>query len=744
MDINMLLSQCVAVAIAVAPAMALAEAATPNQGETKRASVLEEVIVTAQKSAENLQDVSSAVTAFSGQTLADRGISDVQAVVRLVPNMAFSNNYGQVRITLRGLSFQDLATQGGEARVAYHVNGAYVGMTGDIGGSFYDIERIEVNRGPQGTLFGRNAIAGTVNVVTRGPTDDFSGYLNAEVGNYQTHNFDGAISGPLGGGFSARVAFQTRNHRGYEYNVPNMVDVNNQNMQAFRGTLKYDNDGTLTATLTADYFRQDDRDGPLAIRPAVAGLVGLTEAAFGATIYDGNPRHNYSGSLQFTDKETYGVALNTNLDLGNGYTLASLTDYRSSDFLYHYTDESDLVLIDSFGGELAKQFSQELRLEKDLGRGNILLGAYFYSQDYNMDSENAALGALGGFIGFPEGSFLAEGYAQGFTLGGGAKTTAVAGFGQVTFELTDTTTLIAGARYSSEKKKKHDEFFDFNLLDPFDPNYVSTSPRGNDDVDYNEFSPRVTLEQHLSENQLIYAAFAKGFKAGGYNVGGRADPYLPESLTSYEVGFKLELLDHRLRFNGAAFYNDYDDMQVVVALITSNMNVNAASSEIYGAEFEVTANLTDGLELDAAVAVLESEFKEFDTFIPFDPAAGAVSLAGNRLPFTPDYTLSYGAQYTFNARIGEITIRGDGHTKGQTYFDQFNTKQNSEGSFTILNASIGWEDPDERMSVTAFLKNITDETVLNGTFMGGGLVGFPLNGRYDPPRTYGVRFGLKL
>jgi iron complex outermembrane receptor protein len=185
-------------------------------------------------------------------------------------------------------------------------------------------------------------------------------------------------------------------------------------------------------------------------------------------------------------------------------------------------------------------------------------------------------------------------------------------------------------------------------------------------------------------------------------------------------------------------------MQVVVAKIASNENINAATSKIYGAEFEVTAIPVPGLELDASAAVLHSEFKKFDTFDPTNPARGVISLAGNRLPFTPKYTLSYGAQYTFDTAIGSITVRGDGQSKSQVYFDQFNAAINSERASTILNASIGWKDPDERLSVTGYVKNISNGLYKNGTFVGGGAVGWPINGRYDPPRTYGVRFGAKF
>jgi iron complex outermembrane receptor protein len=736
---------CVLAALALTPATAWAQAGAPSApgADAQSTAGVSDIIVTAQKRAENMQDVPIAVTAFSGDTLAQRGVSDAQALVRLVPNMALSNSYGQVRITLRGLSFQDLATQGGEARVAYHVDGAYIGMTGDIGGTFYDIDRVEVNRGPQGTLFGRNAIAGTVNLITRDPTEELSGYLNAEVGNYEAVNLDGAISGGLGNGVSARFAFQSRSHSGYEFNVPNNTDVNNQNTQAFRGKLKFDQGGSFKAILSMDYARERDRDGPLFIRGGVPGVPALAEI-LGGQVSDSNPRHDYTGNLQSTHKKSYGATLDASLDLGNDFSLASLTAYRHSDFTYKYSENSTLALIDTTGGELAKQFSEELRLNKDFDRGHIVVGAYYYNQSYSMTSINPALGSLGGLIGFPVGSYLEEGYAQGFTLGGGVKTRSIALFGQATYDLTDTTSLTVGARYSWETKRKHDEFFDFDLLTPFNPGYTHTGPTVSGKVKYNNFSPRITLEQKIGPNQSIYATYAKGFKAGGYNVGGLADPYFPEKLTDYEVGFKFDLFDRKLRLNGAGFYYDYKDLQVIVAELASNKNINAATAKIYGVEFEMNAVPVDGLELDASASFTKSKFTSFDTFDPTNPALGLLDLSGNRLPFTPKYTLSYGAQYTFNTKIGAITIRGDGQSKSQVYFDQFNSKTNSEGAFTILNASVAWKDIDDRFTVTGYVKNITNELAINGTFMGGGLIGWPLIGRYDPPRTYGVRFGMKF
>lgn len=744
---------CILAAMLVAPAAAFAQAAPAEE----KYEGVSEIIVTAQKRAENIQDVPVAVTAFSGDTLANRGVVDIQGLSTLVPNMGFSNAYSQVRITLRGLTFADLAAQGGEARVAYHVDGAYMAMTGDIGGTFYDIERVEVNRGPQGTLFGRNATAGTVNVITRNPTDTLSGYLNAEVGNYNAANVDGAISGPLGDGVSARIAFQSRNHSGYSYNVPNKTDVMDQNLQAIRAKLMFDKSENFTAVLSADYVRSNERVGPELVGFSVVGG-GAVFTGFGAQYQDSgpnpNPRHNYSGQLPLSKKESYGATLDLKLDISDSMSVVSLTNYRHSDFIYH----DDLgtynpgttgsgSLIESTQFERAKQFSEELRLTKDFSRGNITLGGFLYSQNYATGGDdtgvkggNAVLTQFGSFlgavIGFPPSGYNSTPnvYVQGFIQGAGVRTRGEAIFGEATFNLTESTKLIAGARYSWERRTLVNSTLGLDLLTlATDPSFVLPAPLPAQKTSYKNFSPRVTLQQELGQDAMIYATYTKGFKTGGFNAA-QYSSYKPEILTDYEVGFKADLADKKLRLNGAGFYYDYKDLQTIVIpadqSIPGSVNTNG-NAKIYGGELELTAVPTSNLELNAAVAVLHGEFTN-----------GPVK--GNKLPFVPSFTLSYGAQYTFPISNGGITLRVDGQTKGRTYFTEDNNPLVSQGSYTIANASIGWRDADDRLSVTAFVRNIGDTLAVNGGFPLPGFLSGGIRGAYDPPRTYGIRAGVKF
>ncbi|MDP1736200.1 MAG: TonB-dependent receptor [Caulobacter sp.] len=726
-------------AIAFAPATAIA--ATPAPAEPAGATAVGEIIVTAQKRAENLQDVPGAVTAVSGAVLEERGIDDIQDFVSLVPNTVFSNNRTQYRITLRGLSMTDLTTQGGEARVAYHVNGVYLGMTGDIAGTFYDVERVEVNRGPQGTLFGRNSVAGTVNVVTRAPTDEFSGYLDAEIGNYSTANLDGAISGPLGEGISGRLAFQSRNREGYDLNVPTGVGINDQNTQAVRGTLRFEPTTNFTATFYGSYFQERDRASAMFVGVGVAGATPLTELLTPAgQIRDGDPRHNFSGQLPLNDKEAYGVGLDATIDLGGGFSLTSVTSFYDSEINGHVDTGDSIPLIKTNQTETAQQLSQEFRLDADFQRWRFTVGAGYYNQDYEMSTINGFWGDAGVFLGIP-GS-LPGVFTQGFTLGGNLETQSIAVFGQATFDITDNTSITVGARYTEEDKGLSGEFFDFNVSTPYVPNPVHVGGFNSDSVSYDDFSPRVTIEHKIGPDLLIYAIYAQGFKAGGFNVGGLSAPYLPEHLTNYEAGFKFDSADGRLRLNGAGFFYNYTDMQVVQAGFASNSNVNAGEAELYGVELELAWVPVDGLEFDLGAATLHSEFTQFDTFDPTGQLPGLLSLAGNRLPGTPEYTLSYGVQYTWDAAGGAVTARADGRTISDVFYDQFNRAPMNADESTILNASLRWENSDGRVSVTGFIRNITDELYVNGAFMNGGAVGWVIDGSYDPPRTYGVRLGV--
>ncbi|RYG77844.1 MAG: TonB-dependent receptor, partial [Alphaproteobacteria bacterium] len=364
----------------------------------------------------------------------------------------------------------------------------------------------------------------------------------------------------------------------------------------------------------------------------------LPPELMGGLVRDGNPRHDFSDMLPINNRSSVGVSLDAKLELGNDFTLASLTSYRNSKFFYQTDiDLSSLGWIFAQNRVKANQYSEELRLSKDFERGNFVVGVYLFGEDYTAAVRDPVDAVI---FGAPAGGGLTE----GISFGGDVRTRAIAGFGQFTYELTDSTKLTAGARYSWERKRKSGEYIVFNFADPYDQgnDFVNSGPGTSGKVTYRNFSPRVTLEQELGPNQLIYVTFAKGFKTGGFNLGQPQPSYAPENLTDYEAGFKLDLFDRRLRLNGSGFYYDYKDLQVTRTNNANSVIMNAAKAKIYGAELEMTAVLAPGLEIDAAGALLKSKFTSFETEDPSRPQLGVLDLSGNRLPNAPKYTLSYG------------------------------------------------------------------------------------------------------
>ncbi len=727
---------------------AAAQTSTPDAEQADEArNEITDIVVTAQKREQNLQDVPIAVTAVGGEELRERNITDVQKLVQIAPGVIFSSANSQARISIRGISYDGLGGSPAEARVAYHLDGVYLARTSEILSTFYDIERVEVLRGPQGTLFGRNAIAGSVSVITRDPTNEMEGYLEADVGNYSNVKLQGAAGGPIADGVSARISFMTQDRSGYDYNVPNQTDVNDLRTRAIRGKIKFEPTSSLTITLSADYFHEKDKQGQLLLGYYNPGSP-IPAVAVGGIVTDGNPRHDFAGTLPSMKRNFYGFSANVNWDLGDNLDLVSITGYRHTENTVVVDVDSSSV--DAIHGNLfdrARQFSEELRLQKSFDRGNFMVGLYYFTENF-FTNQTYPLD-LSTLLGPPFTNFQAD----GIQIGGTSKAVSWAGFAQADYDITGWLNLTVGARYGWERKKKINEYFQFRAFDalfnpiPFDPTDapVPLGPLQNETNTYKNFSPKVTLTAKLDEDKSVYATYSKGFRSGGYNLGYNTPGFFPEKLTDYEVGFKTEFLDRRLRINGSAFIYDYKDLQVNKANSTVGNSIqNAASAKLKGVEVEFIALPIEGLRLDGSLALMKSKFTDFTTFNDSRLGLGLLDLAGNRLPQAPKYTASYGAQYTAITGIGEMTFRAEGRSISGVYFDQFNVVENSESAFSIFNAYLNWKSNSEKLYGSLYVRNIGNKLAKNGSLVYSGITGFNINGQYDPPRTYGVTFGVRF
>lgn len=720
----------------------------PSPGSTaedRTAYAVEDIVVTAQKREQRLQDVPVAVTAISGSELARTGINNVENLQAVVPNFSLGQSGGVARVTLRGIGLANIST-GAEGSIAFHVNNVFISRGAAAFGSFYDLERIEVLRGPQGTLFGRNATGGSINVITRKPTSEFSGYGQATIGNYDRLAFEGAVGGPIVGDVVlARLAFQTEDRSGYGKNIVTGRDIDDANQRSIRGSLELRPSERMTIDIVADLHEEHDRAfGFHYFGPGAEDLQGNVVTPIGLLlggITAPDPRDLASDTDPRNDRKFWGVLVDARYDLGFS-ELRSISSYRKT----RYRTESDLdgtsVAFTSpwVQFENARQVSQELQLVGDSADWTWLGGLFYFHEK------------LDGNLLFPINDVFIGGpgvLRQGLAAGGMLKTDAAAAFGQVSYKLTPTLKLTVGGRYSWEKKSV-DEKFAFDLFRPYDRlNPVIPFIRRTDDKSFSSFTPRVALDYQPNPDLLLYASWSKGFKSGTYNLGGVQAPLSPEKVQAFEGGIKSTFADRRIQANIAGFYYEYTDLQVGKVINNLIALENAATATIYGAELEIHARPVDSLRADLSFSYLNAKFDEYisaDNFRPagdgvtVDPVTGApaFNLAGNTVPQAPEFTIFAGAEYLMEVPFGTFSLRGEVLWTDRVYFSAFNRTNVSQPSRTILNAFLNFADDAERWNFSIYGKNLSNKTYATDMIVSVVEAGGPINGSVGEPRTYGM------
>jgi iron complex outermembrane receptor protein len=281
---------------------------------------------------------------------------------------------------------------------------------------------------------------------------------------------------------------------------------------------------------------------------------------------------------------------------------------------------------------------------------------------------------------------------------------------------------------------------------PFVPHFPPTPPGARRQArdDWSSFTPSATLEYRANDDLFLYATWSRGFKSGGFNLGVLQPPYAPERLDDYEAGIRAQWLGGRLTTNVSAFYYDYSNLQVTKIVGTAVVIENAASARLTGLEAEILFRPVRGLQIDAAISLLDTEYKGYVSADPARPQLGPLDLSGNELTQSPNYTINIGATYTWDTPIGEIGLRGEGRFVDRIWFTQFNVDYVSQPAYELFNAYLTWRSRDERFSATAFMRNIGNEDIVSAGFIGSSLVGSPLLGSFEPPRTYGVTLGVRF
>lgn len=721
-------------ATVAAGALPIATSAAAQTAE--RGPSVEEVIVTANRRESRLQDVPSAISAITEQALERNRIVDLGSLSSSVPSFSMTESSALGKeLSIRGVTSVRILDATAEPSVGLFIDEVYLSRMGSAFTDFYDLERVEVIRGPQGVLLGKNVVGGAISVITAKPKFENAGAATVSFGNYNSNMTNGFVTGPLSDTLAARVAFQTRNRSGYSRNVIRGEDMDDLKSYQGRGELLYRaKDADLQALLTFDYGSAETNGSARVMSddPFAAGVGAITayrvRNGFG-------PREATSPQHEYTRRITRGASLRVDWGVFEGAKLTSITGWRSSKGVMGFNQlgvGSPPGLADTFysTSERPETLSQEFRLVSDNpdSRFDWILGVFHQQDDVTRYDSNVATTST--TIAALSGTFLYKNVAD-------LKTTAV--FGQLGFNITDQLKVTGGLRYTMDDKSGIRTAS--CLEDGGDGLCVAALVLAKGQsftVDYGKdwkaLTPQAILEYRPNERVMVYGSVAKGFKGGGWDhlpstARAAAIGYDPEKATNYELGVKSDLFDRRLRLNVAVFKMDYKDLQSqqlvleCLCLITSN----AGSAIIKGIEGEATLAVTDALTLTASGSYLDAKYDKF-----VDGSGNVFS--GNRIQRSPKYKYDIGGTYEFGVGSWDkaFSLQANYTRQGKSYWTPNNT--NAQKPFGLLDASLRLKPPEAPWSVTVWGKNITNElyAVASQPFFGD------LMNYYAPPKTYGV------
>ena len=732
---------------ASAPAPATTEAkASTNAG-------LQDIVVTAQRRTENLQRAAIAVSAVAGPALVNAGVNDVTNLTKLVPALVVQPSVGTAtNFYIRGVgSFAANAFT--DNPIAFNFNGVYIARPAAPLGTFYDLERVEVLKGPQGTLYGRNATGGAINVIPAKPKlDRFSADFIGEYGNYDAKTVMAAVNVPLTTNMAIRLAGQIRDRDGY------LSDgYDDEKGQAGRASLLVKPTTWLTATLVADYFHQGGKGGgavlvpgpltPTAPKPSdrIGGAdprsIAALEASFPGRILSGLVKAPQKDG--FVDNRFWGIAGTIEADLGFA-TLTVLPAYRNTrpDFLAYNGGYSSRI------DERARQKSLEMRLASAPGgKLGYVVGAYLFDEKQKDLND------------FNQGLLLRTTFTTSL------HNKSAAGFGQLTYSLTDRFRVVAGGRYTSERKTQD------TLLTQTSFGVGPTS-RAFGRAKFHRFTYKAGVEYDVAPRSLLYANVATGFKSGGFFIAALDNSFRPERLTAYTIGSKNRFLDNRLQVNLEAFYWDYKDQQVnyigpirtsATTYGTGLLTTNAGKSRMYGAEAEINFKVTRNDLLSADVQYLNGKYTRFTyTAVTANGASPRNScsvtptntppIAAPARPFiidcsdrpqinSPKWTANLAYTHTF-ALGDDLTLDAGIRTRIESgrYLSPEYLPEEYQKAYRSSDAYLTLNGPKNLWSVTGFVNNLENRTIYAGSSL-RPVIPVVYN-ILRPPRTYGVRVGF--
>ncbi|ABI75744.1 TonB-dependent receptor [Hyphomonas neptunium ATCC 15444] len=762
------------IAIAAFAPLVQAQEETPDDDNRR----LGTITVTAQRVEQNIQQVPISVTAIGGDALEARQIDGFDQLQYVAPGVTFNSgvNARQSATTIRGIG-TGLFNIGIEGSVAIAVDGVIMGREGAGIFDFADVERVEVLRGPQGTLFGKNASAGVISVVTKKPTEGFTAEMNLGYGSYDEVNAYGAISGPIVDGVTARLSAYSNTRDGYIKNVnPNSPQgrVNERNEQGVRGKVNFALSDTSDLLLSADYVTRDQAAGALTYRQASAGGPGTGLLGFGVPairnqsaalgIVPGPDNLSIGSEVPFSSEmDAWGLSAEYSRSLGN-FEFVSLTSHREWNSVDNNdSDLTPLPILEINSGDLGQnQFSQEFRLVSPRDKAfTYTLGAYYFTQDIDQNNIQAGTAGLNLLGALPAGARVGTRLESEFSE------TNYAVFGQGEYAVTDKLSLIGGLRVlNSEVEGSQEKFAAAGAVAPFAGQVVSNGVQSASDED-TALVWRLGAQYFVNDDTNLFATVTRGYKSAGIVQGLTINPVSGTTLptveaeipTQFEAGIRRSSVDRRLVTNFTGFYGQIEDFQAQTLVPgpsgTSIFTVaNAGKAETYGFESEITALPTENLTLSAAIAYTNATFDEFTGAPCYQlqtPAQGcsgtpaSQDLSGKRLPNSPEWVVNALARYDFDLTAQNAAfVQLGAQYRSDTMSGLANDPNTVIDAYTLLDMQVGVNFWDDRATFTVFGRNLTDENfaeaIVAMPFDTGGYAQFVT---LEAQRTWGAKLSLR-
>jgi iron complex outermembrane receptor protein len=696
-------ASAVAAVLAVQCGLALAQTAPAEDRGT-----IQDVYVTAQRISQSASKTPISLSVISGEDLKAAGAVNASSLTELVPNVQISNNGGATVISIRGVSSAD-NTEKGDPSAAFNVDGVYYARPQSAGLAFYDLERIEVLRGPQGTLYGRNATAGAINLITNKPVARFESSAALELGNYHDVKFDGMLNSKVNEVLSLRGAVSSSKHDGYLHST-----------QGF--ATNYDDDDSLSARLQGLFKWNPDWSLLLSVDRSTRKGSGAGNVPYATFIsQSGTAQRTATPSIQGDfDSVAHGGSAELKVNTGIG-ELTYLGAHRS---LFNGgtagvgQEVQGVPSAYTLANAHLSQSSHELRLASGFGPWKTIGGLYWFREQSIID---------GRFINFP-------GVGALIFLSDPAVSRSKAAFGEATYSVTPALNLTAGLRRTNDEKSRRG----YTVLG--DPEFFRSA---NDAaVSYAQTTGRLGADYALAKNTMLYATLSTGYKAGGFNDGTPSSnaflKYDPEHLTSLEVGIKGRFLDNHLQVNADVFAYDYKDLQLTAIVVdpfthsNASQTLNAAKASVSGAEIEGKYLVSSDDKITFSATYLDAHFKSYH------PTA-TIDWAGYRLDKSPKTTLALGYSHSMPLDGGAAlsTTISTRYSASYVISDYGNGVQFTQGAYHMSDASVMYAPAGDKWELQGYVRNMENKTIM--TNYSASFAGFPATVGLGTPRTAGVR-----